>query len=286
MTVYKIVSGGGIGAELGAMQAAKDLGLAIGGFLCEFDLPPMLGVIQRTAPSRAMQRRLNVQDSDGTLFVLRHDSKPMKFIVDACRAQRKPAKQILLHDSVGAGAVIDELRAWIEKRNIGVLNVVGDASESDTYQLLHDLVEPQSMRIARHPHPGFVATAITQQSGRAINGFDAVGALSGDGARDCASYTEWWDFIESWKRLGIAKYYVVHLSQYQSYDEDEMWCGAHPVNQTHKIWYATCPDCLEEAMAYGRMAAMRREVVACVDNHGRIGKEQTNPGYSYASEKP
>jgi len=138
--IYKIVSGGGLGAELGAMQAARELGLEIGGFLCDLDIPPMIGVTQRTAPSRAMQRRLNVQDSDATLFVLRHHSEPMNFIANACRSMRKPAKQILLHKGVGADAVIYRLSAWIEERNIGVLNVVGDASETDTYRLIYDLV--------------------------------------------------------------------------------------------------------------------------------------------------
>lgn len=126
----------------------------------------------------------------------------------------------------------------------------------------------------RHPHPGVLAAAIAQQMAdttvRPLNGFDAIAELRGDAAKEFASYTEWWDFIESWVMLGDAIRNVVHLSRYQCHDEDEMWCSPRsPTSQTRDIADATCPECLEAAMRYGFRCALRRAEVAGYDGSGR-----------------
>ena len=135
-----IVSGGAAGAERGALRAAVDLDLGYGGWSWpEDDVPDVYATRMRPAVSRAMQRRLNVQDSDATLFVMRHGSKEMKFIVDACRAMRKPAKTLVLSEASSTripSEVSDALRYWITERRISVLNVVGDGDENDTRDAL------------------------------------------------------------------------------------------------------------------------------------------------------
>lgn len=136
-----IVSGGAAGAERGALRAAVDLDLGYGGWRWHDDeVPPVYAIRMRPARSRAWQRRLNVQDSDATLFVMRRGSKEMKFIVDACRAMRKPAKTLTLGDRLSSD-VADALRSWISERRISVLNVVGDANEDETHDALVTLFE-------------------------------------------------------------------------------------------------------------------------------------------------
>lgn len=42
---------------------------------------------------------------------------------------------------------------------------------------------------------------MSDATGRPMNGFEAIAMLRGDAAKEFVSYTEWWDFIESWVRL-------------------------------------------------------------------------------------
>lgn len=164
-----IISGGAVGAERGAIRAAIDLDLNYGGWSWHEDNVPDIYVARsRPAVSRALQRRLNVQDSDGTLFVLRVGSKPMKFIVDACKQMRKPAKQLLLQDGHGTripSEVHASLLRWIDERRISILNVVGDADEEDAYDAIRWIFEER----ASDP-----VQAIADASGESMNGFDAL----------------------------------------------------------------------------------------------------------------
>jgi hypothetical protein len=136
-----IISGAGSGTERGALRAAIDLNIDYGGWRCADDyVPGIYGNRMRLAKSRAWQRRLNVQDSDATLFIMRRGSMEIKFIVDACRTMRKPAKTLILNDRISS-SVRDSMIQWIMDRRIEVLNVTGDEDEEFTRDALVDLFE-------------------------------------------------------------------------------------------------------------------------------------------------
>lgn len=170
-----IVSGGAAGAERGALRAAVDLDLGYGGWSWpEDDVPDVYAARMRPAVSRAMQRRLNVQDSDATLFVMRRGSKEMKFIVDACKTMRKPAKTLTLGDRI-PDFVAEAVREWIRDRHISVLNVVGDSDEDATRDALVWMFEtrrpyaPGEKMTDRHPN-----SVIAQTAERVIDDYNAA----------------------------------------------------------------------------------------------------------------
>lgn len=153
-----IISGAGEGAERGAQRAAIDLDLSYGGwYLAADEVPEIYRVRMREAPSRAMQRRLNVQDSDATLFIVL--DKEMKFSVDACKAMRRPAKTLQLGSSGKVSPTnAAALRAWLGKRKVSVLNVVGDEGEQlvrdALVQVLGQWSTAQEQRAAAKPTDG------------------------------------------------------------------------------------------------------------------------------------
>lgn len=137
--VTTIVSGAGAGAERGALEAAVDLARGYGGWAPAYApwIPAVyLERMRRSSANPKMIRRLNVQDSDGTLIVtfaseLEGD---LESLVAALKAQRKPAKHLHLPargQTRVTEAVRASLREWLHKHQISVLNVGGETEDDE-----------------------------------------------------------------------------------------------------------------------------------------------------------
>ena len=125
----KIVSGGQTGVDRAALDAARSLGIASGGWCpggriaedgrlrCRYRLAetPSGGYSQRT--------EWNVRDSDGTLIVNRGrlDGGTLATARYARDAHRKPLHIVELRRRIRR----ERFRAWLARHRIHVLNVAG-----------------------------------------------------------------------------------------------------------------------------------------------------------------
>lgn len=133
----KIVSGGQTGADRAGFEAAREVGLAIGGWAprgwrAEDGIIPLVYrqfMRESVSPEYKLRTRLNVQDSDATLLVSFADKLTggSKFTADTCKHQCRPAKHLVLPRGRGIvpAEVTEALWAWIEEHKIFVLNIAG-----------------------------------------------------------------------------------------------------------------------------------------------------------------
>ncbi len=134
--IEQIVSGGQTGVDQAALLIAEELKIPIGGWcpkggldengVCIFDTYSWLKEAITSDPDE--RTKLNIRDSDGTLIVVPCLPLPEKIqdgtrltIADAER-QRKPFLIIKLTDREHA---VDEIRDWISRESIHVLNIAG-----------------------------------------------------------------------------------------------------------------------------------------------------------------
>lgn len=147
MKLATVFSTGDHGAARGALEAAGELGLAIGGHTASTDLPPELEPQLRRTLAPRMAARLNVQDSDGALILsfgpdLR-DGSPAAYADKAIEHQRKPSLHIVL-PAGGRSTIPEDVRkgvlAWIAEEKIATLHVTGprEADEPGIQQAVHD----------------------------------------------------------------------------------------------------------------------------------------------------
>lgn len=132
-----ILGGAAAGAERGGLDAAIALGLEYGGWRSLGDDPPEICASRmRTTSSgnRGIARRLNVQDSDGTLILslARDLVGGAAFVARAAESQRKNYLHIVLpagDRSQMPEAVAGGVREWIRDGLISVLNVAGPTED-------------------------------------------------------------------------------------------------------------------------------------------------------------
>lgn len=131
-----VINGGQPGAEQGALRAAIDLGLSVGGWRCaEDDLPAIYATSMRvTSGDRGMSRRLCVQDSDGTLAIS-FSPVPLGIVAFVERIVEQQGKP-WLHVCLPAGAtdgmpepVRAEVRDWLAEELITTLYVIGPSED-------------------------------------------------------------------------------------------------------------------------------------------------------------
>lgn len=135
-----IFSTGDPGAARGALDAAAELELKIGGHTAADPPAPYAEHLRRTLAPR-MAARLNVQDSDGTLILSFSTSlkpgRPEAYADEASEQQRKPLLHVVLptpeHGCKG-------ILAWIEEEKIVTLHVTGprESEEPGIQQAVHD----------------------------------------------------------------------------------------------------------------------------------------------------
>jgi hypothetical protein len=142
MTAWRltaIVSDASPGAARGGQDAAIELDLGHGGWHASGDDPPEIYRDRMRATSstnRGIARRLNVQDSDGTL-ILSFAPKLFRsaaYIADAAEQQRKAYLHVVLPQgdrSQMPEAVAADIRDWIRESRISILHVAGPSEDEE-----------------------------------------------------------------------------------------------------------------------------------------------------------
>lgn len=129
--IGKIISGGQTGADRGALEAARKLGIATGGYIVKGFLTEkgqdlslkQFNLKQLNTTDFSVRTKLNVKVSDGTVIFSRVDDKGgvigegTKFTLDVLINNKKP---FLINPS------ISEFIDWVQKYNIKILNIAGN----------------------------------------------------------------------------------------------------------------------------------------------------------------
>jgi hypothetical protein len=132
----KVISGGQTGADRAGLKAAKDAGLATGGWMpkgfkaLDGDHPEfaqLYGIQEHPSPYYPPRTFRNVQESDGTVrFATRWNSLGEVCTMKAINKYGKPYFDV---DVLGETQPAD-LADWLLENNIRVLNVAGNAEKT------------------------------------------------------------------------------------------------------------------------------------------------------------
>jgi hypothetical protein len=124
----KIISGGQTGVDRATLDAALTLGIRCGGWCPkgrkaeDGPIPERYPLQETDSTSYPVRTEMNVRDSDGTLILTW--GKPTggsALTVRLARRHKKPSLVIDLQQSADPSS----FRNWLEKKQIGVLNVAG-----------------------------------------------------------------------------------------------------------------------------------------------------------------
>lgn len=126
--VRKLISGGQTGVDRGALDAAIELGLDHGGWCPRGRraengaIPPHYRLTEHTSSEYAARTERNVLDSDATLIISRGPiSGGTELTRRLAEKHRKPCLVVDLASLPPAA----ELRAWLARHAVRVLNVAG-----------------------------------------------------------------------------------------------------------------------------------------------------------------
>jgi len=138
MTVQKIISGGQTGADMGALIAARELGIESGGvapqgWLTENGPQEQLlrgfGLTECDEGGYEARTRRNAAVSDGTLLVGPHTSGGSGLTHDMVRQLAKPIFLLAFEKALNIQAEasrLEEFRCWLKDHEILTLNVAGN----------------------------------------------------------------------------------------------------------------------------------------------------------------
>ena len=147
--VRSVVSGGQTGVDRAALDVARELGLACGGWCPRGrraeDGPIPTGYPLRETPSTGYPERTawNVRDSDGTLIITR--GRPRGGTALTVLLARRAGKPVLVVD-LERGADLAGVRAFLAENDVQTLNVAGPRESEapgihdEAAALLHDLL--------------------------------------------------------------------------------------------------------------------------------------------------
>ena len=152
--INRLISGGQTGADKAGLLSARNLGIPTGGTapkgwrIClpdgsdgqDLELLNIYGLIEHSSRDYPPRTKQNVIDSDGTVWVGFEGSPGGKLTINTCKKLGKPCI---------VNPTAEELRAWIVRENIKVLNVSGNrVSElnpnisNETYDLIFSALCP------------------------------------------------------------------------------------------------------------------------------------------------
>ncbi len=135
-----VISGGQTGVDRAALDAARQLGIAVAGWCPrgrrseDGRIPSVYELTETESWNYAVRTKRNVGDSDGTLILaLGELSGGTRLTAELARRSSKPLHVVLL-DNPGENSGTDEVRSvvyWVTERKIRVLNVAGPRGSSD-----------------------------------------------------------------------------------------------------------------------------------------------------------
>ena len=142
MFLKKIVSGGQTGADQGALDAARELGIPHGGWIAKGRITeegPLAEPyeLKETATSSSDERtEKNVIDSDGTLILSHGDlTGGSAFTEDMAEKHDRPCLHIDLNVMRGLPAA-QKIKSWILDNGVETLNIAGPRASKDPQ--IHD----------------------------------------------------------------------------------------------------------------------------------------------------
>jgi hypothetical protein len=134
--IYKIVSGGQTGADLGALVAARALGLQTGGFApkgwltedgSQESLLRSFGLIECEEEGYPARTRRNVAYSDGTVLVGDYQRGGSRLTCEIANELNKPLFPVAYPNTeTEQDMVVGDVRRWLELHEIDILNVAGN----------------------------------------------------------------------------------------------------------------------------------------------------------------
>jgi hypothetical protein len=126
--MLKVVSGGQTGVDRAALDAARAVGLPIGGWcprgrLAEDGaIAPEYPLVETPGEDYAERTEWNVRDSDATLVLTRGRPSPgTALTIDLARRLERPLLVLDLRGDPDPDAVVQ----FLQEKNVGVLNVAG-----------------------------------------------------------------------------------------------------------------------------------------------------------------
>lgn len=145
MAISKVVSGGQTGVDRAGLDAALDAGIACGGW-CPNGRRAEDGAIAERyplleTPSGSYEQRTewNVRDSDGTLIIYRPPLEGGTLLTrDIAEMMHKPCMTV----ESTAGNAVSEIRHWLQREDIGVLNVAGprESQRPGIYEEVYEIL--------------------------------------------------------------------------------------------------------------------------------------------------
>ncbi len=126
--VERIISGGQTGVDRAALDVALAMGIHCGGWCPkgrraeDGRVPSRYPLIEMTSPAYAPRTRRNVRESDGTLILFRDEPRGGTLLTARTAARLdKPCLSV----DLDAPTALADVRAWLRKNAIRVLNVAG-----------------------------------------------------------------------------------------------------------------------------------------------------------------
>lgn len=156
MEVTKVISGGQVGADIAALRAAQQLGIATGGYAPKGwrtkdgsnPALALLGLKEHTSPLYPPRTKTNVRTSDATVRLAHNFSSPgEKCTLRAIREFQRPYFDVRILYEAGVWIIkLDpaHVREFLTKHNVHTLNVAGNADPT-----IERLVERFLTRVLR-----------------------------------------------------------------------------------------------------------------------------------------
>lgn len=134
--LIQVISGGQTGADRAGLRAAKDVGLATGGWMPKGfltlegprpDWAREFGLQEHASPNYPPRTRRNVQAADATLRFARHWSSPgERLTLKYLRQYAKPFRDI----DPDALPPATEVVGWLKQQRVRILNIAGNTERT------------------------------------------------------------------------------------------------------------------------------------------------------------
>jgi len=146
--IEKIISGGQTGVDRAALDVALAMGIDCGGWCPkgrraeDGAIPSRYPLAETASPAYSQRTKRNVRDSDATLILSRGQPRGGTLLTQRTAVELgKPCLSI----DLGAPAALAEIRDWLDRHAVGVLNVAGPRESQspgitlEATRLLHEL---------------------------------------------------------------------------------------------------------------------------------------------------